>query len=220
MTIKQVWFVRHAESRANVGGESRISGDSVLTERGRRQAVLVSERLKKVPVDAIISSTLVRAAETAAHIADKKETHFERHDLFVERKFPNELLGKHRRDEDTRQKYALWEQSFLYSGRRVGDGENYDLLFQRAKDIFSYIEERPEEKLIVVTHGYLMRMVVAHAYFGETLTAEMFRSFETVVKTTNTGIFEFMWNRKGIKRWEVITWNDYAHLGYKDSRIL
>lgn len=212
MTIKYVRFVRHAESIANAGRDSIISGDSTLTERGRHQAVLVSERLMKIRIDAIVSSTLLRATETAAHIAAKKETHFERHEVFVERKLPTQLLGMKRRDAEARRLYALWEESFLQNDKQVGDGENFNLLLERARSALSYIEHRPEERLVVVTHGYLMRMIASHIYFGIALTNQIFHSFETVTKTTNTGIFEFKWDRKNRRSWEVITWNDHAHL--------
>ena len=60
-------FLRHAESVGNV--ESRWQGQSnyPLTDKGRAQARALCERWKKenVKFDLVITSTLIRARETA-----------------------------------------------------------------------------------------------------------------------------------------------------------
>src|SRR5690606_28850693 len=62
-------LVLHAEAAGNP--EHRFIGqtDVALTGRGRRRAEAVGLRLRSVPVDRVVSSDLMRAADTAAAIA-------------------------------------------------------------------------------------------------------------------------------------------------------
>jgi phosphohistidine phosphatase len=60
----RVFLVRHAEAAPGDPDELRP-----LTEAGRATARLLGERLATEPVDAIVSSPLLRARETAERIA-------------------------------------------------------------------------------------------------------------------------------------------------------
>lgn len=65
-------FVRHGESESNY--EHRFAGQSDafgLTERGHAQARAAADALAQIPVDAVLSSDLRRAYDTAKHIADR-----------------------------------------------------------------------------------------------------------------------------------------------------
>ena len=66
-------IVRHGQSEANV--KAYFAGrtvDSPLTELGHKQAEIMSEYvLKKYKIDAVYSSTLSRAVNTARTVADK-----------------------------------------------------------------------------------------------------------------------------------------------------
>jgi broad specificity phosphatase PhoE len=62
-----LWFVRHGESTWNASGlvQGQASGP-VLTDEGRREAALLTERLSDIRVGAIYTSDLDRARETAS----------------------------------------------------------------------------------------------------------------------------------------------------------
>lgn len=64
--------------------------DGTLTELGRRQAEALAERIQAVPLDAIWSSTMSRAEETAQIVADCHFPHLEvqRSLLLREKLFP------------------------------------------------------------------------------------------------------------------------------------
>ena len=59
------YLVRHGETEWN--SENRMCGrtDVPLSEAGRRQAESLAERLKPIPFEALYSSPLQRARETA-----------------------------------------------------------------------------------------------------------------------------------------------------------
>jgi 2,3-bisphosphoglycerate-dependent phosphoglycerate mutase len=58
-------LIRHAEPERVPPGASAAPADPVLTERGRNQALRLGRWLEHEPVDAILSSPLRRACETA-----------------------------------------------------------------------------------------------------------------------------------------------------------
>src|SRR3989338_3304650 len=68
--MKTVYLVRHGESSTNVGGPI-LGAETPLTNNGRAQAVTVAERCTRIPIDVIISSTHVRARETAEAVSAK-----------------------------------------------------------------------------------------------------------------------------------------------------
>jgi broad specificity phosphatase PhoE len=80
---------------------------------------------------------------------------------------------------------------------------------------------RPEQKIVVVTHGFYLRMLVAVATFEKRITPENFQDIFATFRTTNTGVTVFqaasdhdMWDPwMKDRRWIIRVWNDYAHLG-------
>lgn len=63
-------LIRHGESVGNAEGRYQGHTDYPLTERGRDQARRLARRLAGVPLAAVYTSTLARAAQTAAIIAE------------------------------------------------------------------------------------------------------------------------------------------------------
>src|SRR5579859_7259800 len=75
MTMKNnlttFYIVRHGESKGNIGeGNNHSFGKgSVLTEKGKDQAKSLASALKNITFDALFSSDLIRAEQTAEIIA-------------------------------------------------------------------------------------------------------------------------------------------------------
>ncbi len=67
---RAVFVVRHGETERSAGHIYSGQADVPLTDAGREQARLVGERLAGAGIDAIWSSPLCRAADTAEAIAD------------------------------------------------------------------------------------------------------------------------------------------------------
>ena len=65
------YLLRHAEAVPHGTAGSRQDAQRPLTAAGHEQARAVAEALKRlqIPVDAVAASPLVRAAQTAAHVA-------------------------------------------------------------------------------------------------------------------------------------------------------
>src|SRR5918912_404825 len=65
----QLLLIRHGETTWNRQGRIQGHRDSPLTERGLAQARAAAARLARERIDALYSSDLVRAQETAHHVA-------------------------------------------------------------------------------------------------------------------------------------------------------
>ncbi len=63
--ILEIWLVRHGETTRSVVREVAGWSDPPLTERGRREAGALADRLASVDFDGVWASDLVRALETA-----------------------------------------------------------------------------------------------------------------------------------------------------------
>ena len=79
--MKTIYFVRHGQSEGNVSAVYQTVS-SPLTEGGKRQARFIAERCSKLPIEAVVSSTQLRAKETASIIAEKTGHTVEFSDLF------------------------------------------------------------------------------------------------------------------------------------------
>ena len=63
--MQKLYLVRHGQSEWNYQKKVQGQQDTILTEQGRIQAKKLGHRLKKENIDAIYSSDLKRAYETA-----------------------------------------------------------------------------------------------------------------------------------------------------------
>src|SRR5215831_1452114 len=70
--VREVWLIRHADAYQGLGPLADGIVDPPLSERGREQAARLAARLARVPLDAVWSSPLRRAVETAETIASSR----------------------------------------------------------------------------------------------------------------------------------------------------
>jgi broad specificity phosphatase PhoE len=145
-------LVRHGETEGNKKNIAQGWSDGGLSDNGRKQARLVSERLKNTKVDAIYSSDLSRAKETAEIIAkphglkvilmkDLREQNFgkangmERNE--INKKFDN-FLERRQTEPDA----------------AAPEGESFRQLMERIKNAIDIIYRKHKEgTVVVVTHG-------------------------------------------------------------------
>jgi probable phosphoglycerate mutase len=66
--MTRVYFIRHAEAEGNLYRRMQGHYDGHLTDNGRRQLEFLEKRFKNIRIDAVYSSDLRRAIETAAAI--------------------------------------------------------------------------------------------------------------------------------------------------------
>ncbi len=212
--MKKVYFVRHGESESNAGN-LRGTHETPLTEKGREQAAFIAERIAKLPVDILVSSTMTRACDTAGYIAEKIAKDIQFSDLFVEARTALEIRGKPRDSEEAIRVTKLFFENFGKPDWRYSDEENFFDLKERAAKALEFLAARPEENIAVVTHGFFMRIVIAYAVFGEKLTATECQQFTRTFHMENTGLSILGHDpaEDALWPWWLWVWNDHAHLG-------
>ena len=215
MTIeKTVYFVRHGQSQDNAAPVFQSPG-SPLSELGRWQAERVAERFCKLSFEALIASPFRRSSETAEIIATATGMEVEYSELFVERIKPTCINGKPHHDEAADAVWRNWDVSLYTPGLRISDGENFDDLVRRADEALAFLGNRAERSLVVVTHGYFLRTILARIVFGEMISGEIFKRFQRAASMENTGltVVRYQGGFEEEARWRVWVYNDHAHLG-------
>lgn len=209
---KTVYFVRHGQSEGNVGTTYQPV-HSPLTGKGKRQSMFLAKRACHLPFETIISSPQVRAKDTAGIIANATSRSVEFSDLFLERKKPSALNDKAHEDPEAEALNTDWEKSLYTPGYRAQDGENFDDLAVRSKEALQYLADRPETSLLVVTHGFFLRTIVAFVLLGDKLDGDSFKHFQWRIRTENTGLSVLGFDSKlSDPAWRLLVWNDQAHL--------
>jgi len=211
--MKKIYFVRHGQSEGNVG-PLRQSAETPLTEKGREQAAYIAKRAKNLPIEAIVASPMTRARDTAEVISGEIGLSIEFSDLFVERRRPSVSLGKPKDDpEMVALEEAIRNNFHAAPYTRLSDEENFEDLKERARQALDFLASREEEHILVVTHGFFLRVVLALVTLGESLTGEECGKFVRTFETENTGVSVFLYDENRPNRWRLWVWNDHAHLG-------
>jgi broad specificity phosphatase PhoE len=149
MVTTELLVVRHGQSEWNAIGRWQGHADPVLSELGRRQAAVAAGSIGAV--DGIISSDLLRAAETAAIISQQLGIGPVMVDERLRERDVGEWSGLTNAEIHKR-----WP-GFLDDGRRPEGFEPAESVLERVVDVFQAIhEENPGGSLLVVTHGGLL----------------------------------------------------------------
>ncbi len=212
--MKSIYLVRHGESIANTA-DTFLSDDAGLTTKGATQARFIAERAANLPITAIIASPWGRTRETAEAIARRINLPITYSDLFVERQRPSSLRGKHKTDPAVAALNLSWVRSTEGRGERVEDGEDIEMLSERAAACLEFLESHPADNILVVSHGYFARVLMARMLFGTALSREVFAPLSNGFRSTYTGLSVFRFDPADARGnpWHVRTWNDHAHLG-------
>jgi broad specificity phosphatase PhoE len=208
--MKKVYFVRHGQSEGNVG-PIRQTADAPLTAKGEEQARFIAKRFSNIEIDKALVSTMKRAQETANIILENKDIPVELSDLYVERRRPSEVIGKPKDLPESRKINKEVFENFHVAGYRYSDEENFEDLKDRALQMLENLEEQEEENILVVTHGFILRILMAVVVHGKDLTNHQCLNFIDTFHHENTGITVLGYDDDK-KRWWVWVWNDHAHL--------
>lgn len=211
--MKRFYFVRHGESDSNVGGI--LAGASTpLTTKGYEQARFIAARATKLPIEVIISSPMLRAHETARCIAEATGKDIELSELFVERKHPTEQFGKGSNDPEAVKIEDVVLEHFGEEGYRYSDEENFDDLKGRALKAMKFLENRPENHILIASHAFFLRIFVGTVFFGKDLSGYEANRMVRTLKTQNTALTIFDYDVEDKRsHWRIFTLNDHAHLG-------
>jgi len=212
--MKTIYLVRHGESDINVSDVYMDDVTPPLTELGKEQARFLAKRAKNLKFDALVASPYERTKETAAMIAEETGRAIEFCDLFIERTLSKTLIGKLRSDPEARSFANAAFDSSEGSGEKVEGTETFVELKERANKAIQFLEDRPEENILVVGHGFFTRMLIARVVFGKDFSPQEFKPLVWGIRTKNTGISILKYDPTDQHcAWWLSVWNDHAHLG-------
>jgi len=150
MTVTDLLVVRHGQSEWNAVGRWQGHADPSLSELGRRQAFVATISIGAV--DGIVSSDLLRAAETAAIIAEQLGVG----PVVVDERLRERNVGQW--TGLTRAEIDKGWPGWLDAARRPEGFEDLDEVLARVVDALQAIHEaNPGGTVLVVTHGGAIR---------------------------------------------------------------
>lgn len=197
--IIHLLLVRHAESLHNRDGD-KFSADSGLTELGWRQTHAVAAWLAaRYRPDRLLSSSLVRALQTAEVIAARLDLPVEMAEGLEEAEFQYWPELPYR-----------WQHPLdPWRDRWQPDADNaplYASLRARIRDTLAQVlRELPAEgasaTILLVTHGGVIG----------TLMRGLFGGHHVAVHTANTGVTQFTWE---LNHWRLVYHNQASHLDF------
>jgi broad specificity phosphatase PhoE len=158
--VTELLLVRHGETDWNRDQRWQGHADRLLNDTGREQARAIAEELAREQIDAIYTSDLARARETAELIAERVGVPFVLEPQLreidvgewqgltraeIEERFPEGMLKWHEHGHG-------WE-----------NGETYDELAGRVLEaVDRIVSQHPDGRVVVVGHGGTIRAIRAH----------------------------------------------------------
>ena len=149
----ELYVIRHGRVPSNDLGIISDRNDEELTDIGIKQANSVRNKLKDVCFDAIYSSNVKRAIQTA-EIVNCQGLDIILDERLAERE-PGGLVGKKRKDIDK----ALWNS--LVIDRTPEGAETLKLGLHRTKSFLEEIHYKyyKDEKILIVTHNFICKCI-------------------------------------------------------------
>lgn len=203
-----IYLIRHGRQ------DSRLCNvDVELSPEGREQAELVGQRLKSYGIEAVYSSNLIRAVETA----DIINTYLKQPRFYDDRLKEADFGGMTGMDNMAlREKYKefLAKRATMTEDVPYPDGgENCQMVFDRAFAAISEIAQMDYENVCVVTHGGVIRALMTGIVGAP---PEKWLTYGRQIE--NCSISEIMYDRD-MKTYHIERLNDYAHFE-KEDRLL
>jgi broad specificity phosphatase PhoE len=152
-------MVRHGESEGNAIRRFTTSGEAKITELGRRQALEAATRIKTdFQPKLVIASTFARARETGLIIAAELGIAIE-----YEHEFREMSLGKLAGEPyEAVAKDPTFDPKRSWTWRPSGGESHEDVLKRVAPKLDTVIHRYPDDEIVIVSHGGVMRAVWAH----------------------------------------------------------
>lgn len=149
------YFMRHGQTNYNLQGlcNADPARDVHLTSLGQEQAQQAATRLKSIPLDLIIASSLPRTRQTAAIMQQYHSCDIQYEDAIVDIRSGFE-------DRPVSEYQAAIARDPLHL--RVNGGESLLEHKQRVIDFLQALVQKDHRHVLVVTHEETLRVIYAH----------------------------------------------------------
>ena len=203
-----IYLIRHGRQNSK-----RCNVDVELSPEGREQAEITGRRLQDYGIEAVYSSNLKRAVETADLINQYLDKPRFYDDRLREAEF-GDLTGLEnsvlkQRYREFLEKRATMTEDLPYPG----GGENSAAVYQRAMEALREIVQKDYENVCIVTHGGVIRALLTGI-----VKAPPQRWLTFGRQLENCSITELLYD-KDMGTYHIERFNDYAHFE-KEDRLL
>ncbi|MFA6099867.1 MAG: histidine phosphatase family protein [Patescibacteria group bacterium] len=146
-----VFLLRHGESTSDI--EDRYGGDydDHLTPKGLAEAKELAEKLAGKGIEAIYTSSRVRAKETADVLKDVLKCKIEINSNLRERNAYGVLTGKVK--AEAKEKYPEMAEAVKFYGNTIEGAESYENFTERVRRVFEELTSTQHETIAILTHG-------------------------------------------------------------------
>lgn len=202
-----VYFIRTGESQDDFD-ELHQRPSSPLSPIGEQEVALLARELVHHHFDAVLSSPLERAKQTAQILIPKTQSIVYDPSL-VEIKEPSELEGEKKDDPAFATTRYLLESKWSYPAWHYSDEENFTDVKRRASLFLKNLATSKEESILVISHGHFLTMLFLVMALGKLVTPEEYLHFDTFAQMSHGGITHCLYGN-GV--WKMHTWSDTVHL--------
>ena len=146
-----IFLLRHAETKSNQLGALSSTPSDPLTEHGLWQAYTIIDSLKALNIDTILCSPYERARYTVQPFAEAVSIPTVIHPCLAE--------GQLALDGEvalTKASYSMSPDGFCYPS----DNEGVGSFLSRAKEAEELILSEASKRVLVVTHGHMIRELI------------------------------------------------------------
>jgi broad specificity phosphatase PhoE len=202
-------IIRHGETDYNIKGLFQGQLDSVLTERGIRQAEYTAERLKDTRMDAIYASPLKRALATAEIVRGGRDV-----PICVDERIQEigcghwEGLEVDRIKRDYAHGFENWTtRPHLH---RIDGGETFREVFERASEFIRDVTDKHRgQSVVIVSHMVAILLMLLY------LTDDRIENTWNTPRQPNTAVSIVEIDGSG--RVEIPVRGDNSHLPDEDA---
>lgn len=196
------YIIRHGESEGNAhfakhgsyGNDIWPETGSSLTEKGKQQIKERAEQLKAIHFDAVFSSDLTRAKQTAEILALERKLAVETRSILRERIFPDtlskEVIEKIQKEMQEALRGLDEKGKIAY---KHGDIESVE---EAATRMITFLRETsiayPSKTILIASHGNIIRSTLNHlgyAKFDELTTGSVDNAGYVVIESDGVDFF-------------------------------
>ncbi len=162
--MTEICLVRHGETDWNLEKRTQGITDIPLNQTGRDQALATAEMLRSEPWDAVYSSPLKRAHETAQVIA----AHLGIEAIHLRRGLQERHFG------DAEGILASERKERFGNGMDIPGAETWDEVLHRGLVVLrTIVRDHPGDRVVVVSHGGTIMNLLGSLSDGEVVPGEV-----------------------------------------------
>ena len=156
-----LYLIRHAQAEGNLNRTVQGNIETGITPLGRAQIAALQERFRRIPVEAVYSSDLVRAVETAKAVSGPKGLTIHTDRAFREVDFGTWEGQSWEKLASTDAEQVENFYHHLDRFRAPGGESAQELLDRFLPALYHIVEKNRDKTTVLVSHGLALRLVLA-----------------------------------------------------------